>query len=287
MSSNNYEIYKGYIESPLRSVKYDTYFPAYEKVLSSFKEKKSITLVEIGVHNGGSLYMWQNYFGKKANIIGIDLNPNAKKFEKDGFKIFIGDQADKNFWDNFFSEVGKVDIVIDDGGHTYEQQIITLNSCLSFINDGGVLITEDVHTSYFKSFGYPSKLTFVNWTKKIIDNINSRSENVRTVDNIYSQVLSSIEFFESLVVFNVDRQLAVKSKSISNDGETQNLTDFRYQSNLLNKLVNKLDKYEKKIYTYNKKNLINKILLRLISLIRENTLRFYNLSKVRRYKKYF
>ena len=103
MSSNNYEIYKGYIESPLRSVKYDTYFPAYEKVLSSFKEKKSITLVEIGVHNGGSLYMWQNYFGKKANIIGIDSNPNAKKFEKDGFKIFIGDQADKNFWDNFFS----------------------------------------------------------------------------------------------------------------------------------------------------------------------------------------
>ena len=122
-----------------------------------------------------------------------------------------------------------------------------------------VLITEDVHTSYFKSFGYPSKLTFVNLIKKIIDNINSRSENVRTVDNIYSQVLSSIEFFESLVVFNVDRQLAVKSKSISNDGETQNLTDFRYQSNLLNKLVNKLDmkrRYIPTIKEFNKQNFI-------------------------------
>ena len=36
MSSNNYEIYKGYIESPLRSVKYDTYFPAYEKSFESY-----------------------------------------------------------------------------------------------------------------------------------------------------------------------------------------------------------------------------------------------------------
>ena len=36
--------------------------------------------------------MWRDYFGKDARIIGIDLNPEAKKWEKHGFEIFIGNQ---------------------------------------------------------------------------------------------------------------------------------------------------------------------------------------------------
>ncbi len=45
-------------------------------------------------------FMWRNFFGSKARIIGIDMNPNAKKWEKHGFEIFIGSQSDKNFWRN-------------------------------------------------------------------------------------------------------------------------------------------------------------------------------------------
>ena len=41
--------------------------------------------------------MWRNFFGKKAKIIGIDLNPESKRFEKYGFKIFIGDQIIRFF----------------------------------------------------------------------------------------------------------------------------------------------------------------------------------------------
>ena len=37
----------------------------------------------------------------KARIIGVDLNQNAKKWEKYGFDIFIGDQSDPEFWSNF------------------------------------------------------------------------------------------------------------------------------------------------------------------------------------------
>ena len=77
MSTDESKIYKNYLESPLRSVKYDSYFTAYEKVLNKFIGKK-VTLVEIGVHNGGSLYMWKNYLGENARIIGIDLNPGCK-----------------------------------------------------------------------------------------------------------------------------------------------------------------------------------------------------------------
>ena len=45
---------------------------------------KKITFVEVGVLQGGSLFMWREYFGKEARIIGIDLHPKAKVLEKYG-----------------------------------------------------------------------------------------------------------------------------------------------------------------------------------------------------------
>ena len=46
--------------------------------------------------------MWRDWLGKDARIIGIDLDPNAKKLEKYGFEIFIGDQASTDFLGKFF-----------------------------------------------------------------------------------------------------------------------------------------------------------------------------------------
>ena len=63
-----------------------------------------------------------------SKIIGIDFNPTAKKWEKQWFEIYIGNQADLEFWKNFFEKVGKIDILVDDGGHTNEQQVQTLHS---------------------------------------------------------------------------------------------------------------------------------------------------------------
>lgn len=81
--------------------------------------------------------MWRDYFGASARIIGIDLNPISKKWEKDGFEIYIGNQSDPLFWREIFEKIGDVDIVLDDGGHTYEQQIITAHECIPNIRDGG------------------------------------------------------------------------------------------------------------------------------------------------------
>ena len=146
------------------SLKNDTYFQVYEDVFNKYVDKK-ITLVEIGVLNGGSLYMWKEYFGKNARIIGIDLNPDAKRLEKDGFEIFIGSQSDENFWDNFLSKVGEIDILIDDGGHENDQLIITLNKVIPKIKNDGLIVIEDTHTSYSKKFGNPSKHSFINYSK--------------------------------------------------------------------------------------------------------------------------
>ena len=168
--SNNKDLLNFFKQSKYYSLKYKNYFPIYEKLFAKFRGKK-ITFVEIGVLSGGSLFMWKNYFGNDARIIGIELNPEAKKFEKEGFEIFIGNQADENFWKDFFEKVGEVDIILDDGGHTNFQQIVTCCSCIPFIKDNGLMVVEDVFHSYGLSYGAkgfynPSKYSFINFCKK-------------------------------------------------------------------------------------------------------------------------
>ena len=50
------------------------YFDVYDQLFHRFKNKK-ITFVEVGVFGGGSLFMWRNYFGNRAKVIGVELNP--------------------------------------------------------------------------------------------------------------------------------------------------------------------------------------------------------------------
>jgi hypothetical protein len=64
--------------SPHPSYKHTTYFDVYDELFGSYQER-NITFVEVGVLNGGSLFMWREFFGPNARIIGIDLNPEAKK----------------------------------------------------------------------------------------------------------------------------------------------------------------------------------------------------------------
>ena len=104
--------------------KWAHYFEIYDRHFQKYRNKEVIIL-EIGVSQGGSLQMWKNYFGDKAQIFGIDINPNCKSLEEENIKIFIGSQTDRTFLRNVKAQIPQVDILIDDGGHTMRQQIIT------------------------------------------------------------------------------------------------------------------------------------------------------------------
>lgn len=212
------EIYNCFRRAGYLSIKQSSYFQVYEDVLRKFVGQE-LTLVEIGVLNGGSLFMWRSYLGPKARIIGVDFNASARHLESVGFEIHIGNQADPAFWEEFFASVGRVDVVIDDGGHTNRQQIVTVHSCLPHINDGGVILVEDVHTSYFRDFGNPSRYSFVNWAKSLVDAVNGRFPGVsmrastRTRDCVYR-----VSFFESIVCLHIDRVKCVVPSWASNGG---------------------------------------------------------------------
>ena len=223
-----------FYKSKLQSIKINSYFHIYESLFKEFKDKP-ITFVEVGIFGGGSLFMWKNFFHPKSRIIGIDLNPNSKSYEKYGFEIFIGDQEDESFWKKFYKKVGKIDILLDDGGHTDLQQTQTLISSIKNINENGLIAIEDVHTSYFTEFGNPSKFSFVNYSKKIIDLINFRysglnkpSGKKNKINDLFKKNIYSIAFYESIISFRISRKKSIISKAIWNKKKVKKILDYRY-----------------------------------------------------------
>jgi hypothetical protein len=218
---------KEFHKSKNYSTKWKNYFSVYDELLLKYVNKK-ITFVEIGVLDGGSLKMWKNFFGNNARIIGVDLNPNAKKFMEKGIEIYIGDQSKKEFWKGFFNKVGKVDIILDDGGHTNEQLICTTINCVPKIKNRGMLIIEDTHTSYLKEFGNPSKYSFINFSKKIVDDINFRFPKIGSYKFSLNKFVYSIQYYEGITVFNINKNLCRKNLIIKNKGLKSNNLDYRY-----------------------------------------------------------
>lgn len=103
--------------------------------------------------------MWREYFGSRCTVYGVDLQEACMAYEKEGVHIFIGDQADREFWRSFKRRVAQVDILIDDGGHQPEQQIATLEEMLPHLCRGGVYVCEDVHGLDNKFLAYVTGLS--------------------------------------------------------------------------------------------------------------------------------
>lgn len=220
--------YQAYQSSPYRSIKHSTYFDSYDDLFARYRGK-NMTFVEIGVLGGGSLFMWRKFFGDNARIIGVDLNPQARKWESSGFEIFIGSQSDEAFWQSFVAEVGPIDVVLDDGGHTYEQQITTAECLLPHINDGGMLVVEDTHTSYLNGYG-PRHYSFINYVKRCIDKINHRFRRLRKRG--FDDRVWSVQIYESIVAFHVNRRASnLRSEPTDNDGQVDSTADYRHAEN--------------------------------------------------------
>jgi hypothetical protein len=211
------------MSSPQPSLKHTTYFQVYDYLFEKYRGRE-ITFVEIGVLGGGSLFMWRDFFGSRARIIGIDLNPAARVWKEHGFEILIGDQSDPAFWQKISSEVGQIDVLLDDGGHTYLQQATVANEATKLIVDGGLLVIEDTHTSYMKGFG-PRKYSFMKFTHALLDQINQRFHRFAGAKTPKeSSQVWSVQVFESIVAFHIDRR---KSNITSNEAFNRPAEDRR------------------------------------------------------------
>lgn len=184
--------------------KWVNYFQIYEQWFSPYRGKE-IVFVEVGVQNGGSVQMWKHYFGKNAKIIGVDIDPNCKQLEEEQITVEIGSQEDVNFWAAFKEKYPRVDILLDDGGHTMNQQITTFREMFPHIREGGLYMCEDCHTSYidnepWSGGGLKREGTFIEFMKNIIDEINILYTS-GTLEPTYNTLnLGGLHFYDSVVV---------------------------------------------------------------------------------------
>ena len=179
------------------------YFNIYDRHFSRFRNKE-VVILEIGVWHGGSLQMWKDYFGKNVKIYGIDINPKCKEFEEEGIEIFIGSQSDKKFLEKVKTQIPKIDILIDDGGHTMKQQITSFKVLFDHIKEDGVYLCEDLHTSYWVNWGggYKRRGTFIEYSKKLIDYLNAwhSRQPFRLKVNEFTKSIDSLHYYDSVFV---------------------------------------------------------------------------------------
>lgn len=162
--------------------------------------------------------MWKNYFHILDNMVkvyGIDIDPKCKTLEEEDIEIFIGSQEDRSFLQEVKEKIGKVDILIDDGGHTMSQQIVTFEELYDIVDDNGIYLCEDLHTSYMENYGgkYKGK-TFIEYSKNLIDYLHAQySETDELVNNKYSDTIKFITYCDSMIIIE-KKERTTKSISV-------------------------------------------------------------------------
>jgi hypothetical protein len=153
--------------------KWHHYFEIYHRHFAAFRGRSPVVM-EIGVFHGGSLQMWSEYFGPGARIVGVDVDPRCLAFhEPPGVSVMIGDQADRAFLASLRERFPRIDILIDDGGHTMAQQIATFEELYPHVQPNGVYLCEDMHTSFSPGHGGGEgrKDTFLEYSKALVDGL--------------------------------------------------------------------------------------------------------------------
>jgi hypothetical protein len=118
----------------------------YARLLAGEREQISKVL-EIGVLNGASLRMWHDYL-PHAIIHGLDL-AEASILPSPRLRVHQGDQTSRRDLNRLIEKIGSgFELIVDDGGHTMEQQQVSLGFLFSQLRPGGLYVIEDLHTSF-------------------------------------------------------------------------------------------------------------------------------------------
>lgn len=168
--------------------KTDEFLELYQQFFSKYDKAR---LLEIGVQFGGSIKYWKEKY--KFDVWGLDIKDEYKDKQ-----VIKGDQTDTEL----LKSLGSFDIVIDDGGHTMNQQQISFDVLWASLNKGGLYVIEDLHTSYWREF-QDKELTTVNALKGLVDKVNweatANDRNRGFIERIAKSDIASIHFYPSIV----------------------------------------------------------------------------------------
>ncbi len=203
------------------SDKWSLYLSEYDRLFNDYRNG-SISLLEIGIQNGGSLEIWSSYFPKANHIIGCDINPKCADLTYTDKKIavVVGDANSEQAYENITKLSNSFDIVIDDGSHSSGDIVKSFIKYFPLLADGGVFVAEDLHCSYwegyegglfapFSAMSFFKLLTDIinheHWgvDKKSVELLSSFSQRYQIeLDNSLLEQIHSIEFTNSTCVIH-------------------------------------------------------------------------------------
>lgn len=119
----------------------------YTEIYES-KISKSCNLLEIGIDKGLSLQMWRQW-GPDINLTAIDNNKDVIEKQSLYFNVLLCDQSDPKSLMDIVLQFGLnlFDVIIDDGSHHPDDQILSIMSLWPCLKGGGLYYIEDLHTS--------------------------------------------------------------------------------------------------------------------------------------------
>jgi hypothetical protein len=103
----------------------------------------------VGVFNGASLKMYDEYFCGECDIVGIDID-SKKEYDANNIRTVVADQGSRKDLEKFVNacrqEGRTFDVIVDDGSHVNAHQQLTLYYLSQLLVEDGVYIVEDLHT---------------------------------------------------------------------------------------------------------------------------------------------
>jgi len=178
------------------------YFPIYTRHLTPY-QGRPVSVLEIGVYRGGSMRMWSRFLGPQARLVGVDIDPVALISAGDRYTVVLADQGDPEAMRKLAQDHGPFDVIVDDGGHTMAQQITSIETLFPMLNEGGVYLVEDCHTSYWDEYdgGRGREGTFMEWVKTRLDDLNGYHQK-DGVEPVWTRQVDGIHVYDSLVVLD-------------------------------------------------------------------------------------
>lgn len=205
------------------ATKWEQYLHIYNKIFEPYILKnEKVNLLEIGVQNGGSLQVWNEYFPKGSEFTGIDIDEKCLELKfAPNIHFLLGDASDKNFVEENFSK-NQFDIIIDDGSHIAENVISSFELLFDSLKWGGLYVIEDCHTSYWDVYGGGYKNGHIEYFKNLVDSLNytyihpseyNKVEDINRLENLNEQI-ASITFYDSVIV--IEKYTKSKTKQFNN-----------------------------------------------------------------------
>jgi hypothetical protein len=190
------------------------YTPHYQRHLEHLRDQP-VNLLEIGIggysragKGGASLRMWKSFF-PAGSIYGLDIQD--KSFvEEPRIRVFQGDQSDAELLNLIAKEIGRLDIVIDDGSHRSEHVIASFETLFPLMPDGGVYVVEDTQTSYWPEWGGAADIddpgTSMAMLKRLTDGLNYEEFVTEPYRPSYTDLnVVGVHFYHNLVFIEKGR----------------------------------------------------------------------------------